>query len=153
MLAALIAGEHDPRVLSDLARGSMRGKISVLTEALIGQDTDHHVFLLERMLRHVDGLSADIACLASKPLTAPRRRRPAEAAARLRTVVAEQFVLSGSRPPRCSGAHTSRCTYPRELGPADDEWQGHRHAAVELAGIARSSFRRWNAGISVAAWR
>jgi len=61
MLAALIAGERDPRVLADLARGSMRGKISVLTEALIGQVTAHHVFLLQRMLRHIDALSADIA--------------------------------------------------------------------------------------------
>ncbi len=60
MLAALIAGERNPRVLADLARGSMRGKISVLTEALIGQVTDHHVFLLQRMLRRVDVLSADI---------------------------------------------------------------------------------------------
>jgi len=37
MLAALIAGERDPRALSELARGSMRGKISILTEALTGQ--------------------------------------------------------------------------------------------------------------------
>jgi len=66
MLAALIDGERDPRVLSELARGSMRGKISLLTEALIGHVTDHHVFLLERMLRHVDGLSADIAGLEDR---------------------------------------------------------------------------------------
>ena len=66
MLAALIAGERDPRVLSDLARGSMRGRISILTEALIGHVTDHHVFLLKRMLRHVDGLSADIAELEDR---------------------------------------------------------------------------------------
>lgn len=66
MLAALIAGERDPRALADLARGSMRGKISVLTEALIGQVSDHHVFLLQRMLRRVDTLSADIAGLEDR---------------------------------------------------------------------------------------
>jgi hypothetical protein len=33
MLEALIAGQRDPYVLADLARGSMRGKKSVLQEA------------------------------------------------------------------------------------------------------------------------
>jgi transposase len=66
MLAALIAGERDPRVLSELARGPMRGKISVLTEALTGHVTDHHVFLLQRMLRHIDSLTADIAELEDR---------------------------------------------------------------------------------------
>ncbi len=66
MLAALIAGERDPRALSELARGSMRGKISILTEALTGQVTGHHVFLLERMLRRIDALGADIAELEER---------------------------------------------------------------------------------------
>jgi transposase len=42
MLNALIAGQRDPRVLAELARGSMRGKISVLQEALTGHFRDHH---------------------------------------------------------------------------------------------------------------
>ena len=33
MMAALIAGERDPKVLADLARGSMRGKTGRLEEA------------------------------------------------------------------------------------------------------------------------
>ena len=36
MLEALIAGQRDPYALADLARGSMRGKKSVLQEALTG---------------------------------------------------------------------------------------------------------------------
>ena len=36
MLAALLAGERDPQVLAQLARGRMRAKISVLEEALSG---------------------------------------------------------------------------------------------------------------------
>ncbi len=45
MLAALIAGERDPKVLAQLARARMRAKISVLEEAFVGHFTDHHAFL------------------------------------------------------------------------------------------------------------
>ncbi|MDP1805083.1 MAG: IS110 family transposase, partial [Acidimicrobiales bacterium] len=61
MMSALIAGQHDPHVLAQKARGSMRGKIAVLEEAFHGHFTDHHGFLLGKMLARVDGLSADIA--------------------------------------------------------------------------------------------
>jgi transposase len=46
MLAALVAGERDPKVLAQLARRSMRGKITVLEEAFTGHFTEHHAFLL-----------------------------------------------------------------------------------------------------------
>jgi transposase len=36
MMAALIAGQHDPHVLAQMARGPMRGKISALEEAFPG---------------------------------------------------------------------------------------------------------------------
>jgi transposase len=55
MLAALVAGERDPKVLAELARGRMRAKRSVLEEAFTGHFTDHHGFLLARMLARVDG--------------------------------------------------------------------------------------------------
>jgi transposase len=61
MMAALIAGQRDPKVLAQLARGRMRGKISQLEEAFTGYFTDHHGFLLTKMLARVDALSADIA--------------------------------------------------------------------------------------------
>ena len=48
MLAALIAGQRDPKVLAQLARGVMRGKITALQEAFTGYFTDHHAFLLAR---------------------------------------------------------------------------------------------------------
>ena len=40
MLAALIAGQRDPYALADLARKSMRAKMSVLRQALTGHFTD-----------------------------------------------------------------------------------------------------------------
>ena len=48
MMAALIAGERDPEVLAELARGRMRAKTAALDEALTGRFTDHHAFLLAR---------------------------------------------------------------------------------------------------------
>jgi transposase len=66
MLAALIAGERDPKVLAQLARGRMRAKRSVLQEAFTGHFTDHHAFLLGKMLTRVDMLDGDIAELDRK---------------------------------------------------------------------------------------
>jgi len=60
MMAALVAGERDPKVLADLARGSMRGKTARLEEAFTGRFTDHHAFLLRTMLARVDGIDADV---------------------------------------------------------------------------------------------
>jgi transposase len=61
MLAALIAGERDPKVLAQLARRRLRAKLSQLEEALTGYFTDHHAFLLTKMLERIDTGSADIA--------------------------------------------------------------------------------------------
>ena len=63
MLAALVAGERNPKVLAQLARRSMRAKISVLEEAFTGHFTEHHAFLLGTMLGRVDAITADIAAL------------------------------------------------------------------------------------------
>jgi transposase len=61
MLAALISGERDPKVLAQLARTRLRAKRSQLEEAFCGRFSDHHGFLLETMLGRVDQASADIA--------------------------------------------------------------------------------------------
>jgi transposase len=66
MLAALIGGQRDPKVLAQLARSRMRSKISALEEAFVGHFTDHHAFLLSRMLARIDAISADIAALDAR---------------------------------------------------------------------------------------
>ena len=66
MLAALLAGERDPKVLAQLARARMRAKLGPLAEAFTGFFTDHHAFLLAKMLARVDALDADIAELDAK---------------------------------------------------------------------------------------
>jgi transposase len=66
MLAALLAGERDPKVLAQLARTRLRAKLGLLEEAFSGHFTDHHGFLLATMLDRVDAVSADIATLEAK---------------------------------------------------------------------------------------
>jgi transposase len=66
MLAALVAGERDPKVLARLARTRLRAKTAQLEEAFTGRFSDHHAFLLERMLSRIDQANADIAAVEAK---------------------------------------------------------------------------------------
>ena len=63
MMAALIAGERDPKVLAQMARSRMRTKIGQLEEAFNGHFDAHHRFLLTRMLARIDAIDADIAAI------------------------------------------------------------------------------------------
>jgi transposase len=66
MMRSLIAGEHDPALLADLAKGRMRAKIPDLNKALTGRFGEHHAFLLRRMLDHIDAQEAEIAELDAR---------------------------------------------------------------------------------------
>jgi transposase len=66
MMAALVAGQRDPKVLAQMARRSMHAKIGLLEEAFTGHVTDHHAFLLQRMLARVDAINTDIAAFEAK---------------------------------------------------------------------------------------
>jgi transposase len=66
MLAALVAGERDPKVLARMARTRLRAKTAQLEEAFVGRFSDHHAFLLQTMLGRIDQASADIAELDRK---------------------------------------------------------------------------------------
>ena len=61
MLAALIAGERDPQVLAELARGRLRNKLPQLRQALRGRFRDHHALLVRLALAHLEHLEASIA--------------------------------------------------------------------------------------------
>lgn len=56
ILAALRAGETDPVVLAELARGRMRSKREVLAQAVVGRFTPHHAFLITEHLSQLDYL-------------------------------------------------------------------------------------------------
>jgi transposase len=63
MLAALIAGERDPQVLAELARGRLRTKLPQLRQALRGRFSDHHALLVGLSLAHLEHLEGAIAAL------------------------------------------------------------------------------------------
>jgi transposase len=56
ILAALIAGETDPAVLAELARGRLRAKRELLAQAVVGRFTAHHAFLITEHLSQLDYL-------------------------------------------------------------------------------------------------
>lgn len=67
MLEAMLAGERDPEVLAQLARGRMRDKIPQLAEALAGRfRSEHHGLMIAQMLAHVDFLDASVAALTDR---------------------------------------------------------------------------------------
>jgi transposase len=60
MLAALIDGSTDPEQLATLARGKLRLKATALQQALTGRVTEHHRFLLRRLLHEVAFLESEV---------------------------------------------------------------------------------------------
>ena len=66
MLGALVAGERDPEVLAQLAKGRMRPKVPQLEEALAGRFGAHHALLVRTILAKVDFLDRAIAELSAE---------------------------------------------------------------------------------------
>jgi transposase len=54
MLDALVAGERDPDVLANMAKGRLRSKIPELTEVLTGRFSEYHAFLVQIQLDLID---------------------------------------------------------------------------------------------------
>jgi len=64
MLKALVAGERDPVVLADLAKGTLRKKkIPLLRQALYGRFNHHHGLIVGLALDHLEHIEAAIASL------------------------------------------------------------------------------------------
>jgi len=76
MLAALLAGEVDPSILAQLARGRMRAKRDLLEQALQGLLKPHHRFLLSEQLADIDALDEAIERMSAE---IAERLRPYEA--------------------------------------------------------------------------
>lgn len=64
MLACLLEGVSDPEALAELARGSLRGKLPALREALCGQVDAHHRLLLGHLLAHIEFLEQSLHSLS-----------------------------------------------------------------------------------------
>lgn len=66
MIEALIAGERDPVVLAEMAKGRVRIKRTALIEALTGRFDDHHGELARILLDQIDALSEKIEILTRR---------------------------------------------------------------------------------------
>ena len=152
MVEAMVQGESEPAVLAKMAKGRLRTKRAELEEALTGQIGEHHCFLLNSHLRHIDFLneqierfSEDIAARMSQP--DPVNERPLEASS-------GSSAPSDGRPlPRPEGGSSQRTlTAERALVlldtiPGIDRWQ----AEVILAEIGLD-MSRFESAACLAAW-
>lgn len=66
MIEALIAGQHDPYRLAELARGKMKAKRAELITALDGRFDDHHGELARMLLSQIDALDTQINTLSTR---------------------------------------------------------------------------------------
>ncbi len=60
MIESLIAGQRDPKVLAELARGRLNAKRPALIEALNGRFDDHHADLARLLLDQIDACTDKI---------------------------------------------------------------------------------------------
>jgi transposase len=66
MLRALLDGQTDATILADMALGRLRDKIPQLRLALDGHCTEHHRYLLGRLLSHLGYLEGQIDAFSSR---------------------------------------------------------------------------------------
>lgn len=66
MLDALVAGQTDPVVMAELAKGRLRNKMAQLQQALYGVVEEHHRYLLAQQLAHIDFLDEQIADISQE---------------------------------------------------------------------------------------
>ena len=66
ILASIVREEEDPERLAEMARCRLRAKLPALREALRGRVTEHHRFLLRRLLEHVRFVESEIAKLEER---------------------------------------------------------------------------------------
>jgi transposase len=144
MIQALIEGQTDPVELAELARGRLRAKLPQLEQALEGQVSAHHRFLLGALMRQLHFLEEQVAHFEEE---IERRMPPFEWAAGLLIT-----VPGVDRTAACAllaeiGADMSRFPSSRHLV----SWAGLCPGNNESAGKRRSgkSHRgnRWIKGV------
>jgi transposase len=137
MLKALIAGDRDAETLAGLAQGLLRKKKAQLREALVGRVTDHHTFMLLRLLSHIEFLDQQIALFDA---CVEAQTRPfASALERLDTITgvaqrsAEQILAElGDDMSRCpTAAHAASWT---GICPGNHESAGKRKSGQTRKG-------------------
>jgi transposase len=137
MLRALVAGETDPVLLADLAKGRLRRKRRALERALVGTVQPQQRLVLAQHLRHLDFLDAEVATLNAA--IAERMQPHAAVLARLDAIpgvnqrIAEVIIAE-------VGADLSRFPSARHLAswaglcPGNDESAGKRRSGKTRKG-------------------
>lgn len=135
MTEMLIAGEADPVVLAELAKGKMRSKIPALTEALQNRWISHHSVVARRILAHIDFLDATIDTLTAEivELLVPFR-----AAVELLKTIPGVSDLTAQTIIAEIGVDMSRFPTPEQLAA----WAGVAPASRESAGKRRPAGTR-----------
>jgi transposase len=135
IVEALIAGQRDPEVLAEMAKGKMRPKIPQLKEALSGHFGSHHAVVCRQIIDHIDFLDTSIAAITEE-VTA--RLDPFEAVVTILTSMpgisrktAEVIVAE-------TGADMTRFPTPDQLCA----WAGLAPASHESAGKRRPAGTR-----------
>jgi transposase len=152
MLRALLAGEQDVDKLAEMALGRLRGKIPQLKLALEGNCTEHHRFLLGRLLAHLSYLesqgerfSTRIAQRLEALMPAADQQRldaiPGVDRKTIENVIAEIGTAMAVFPDE---HHLSSWT---GLCPGNEESAGHR-----LRGRTRKGNRWLRRALTEAAW-
>ncbi len=138
IIEALIAGERDPMVLAQMAKGRMRSKIASLEEALSGNFGAHHAIVARQIIDHIDFFDSSITALTNELTT---RLAPFEVAVAIVTSIpgisrttAEVIVAE-------TGADMSRFPTPDQLCA----WAGVAPARYESAGKRRPAGTRHGA--------
>jgi transposase len=113
MLAAIVAGEQHPETLAELARGRLRAKLPLLSQALQGRVQPQQRVLIRHVLAHIDFLEGQLAHLAAdiQDLLAP---------------CAEAVALVESIP--CVG-HTAAVAIVAEIGTDMRRFPSAKHLA------------------------
>jgi transposase len=135
MIEALIADRLQPAQMAELATSSLRKKIPQLVEALTGHVREHHRFMLDEILTHIDELNQRIDSL----------NRHIEVAVAPYTGIVERLdEIVGV------GPMTAQVVLA-EIGPTVDRWPSSGHLAAwsclcpgnnESGGKRRSGKRR-----------
>ena len=135
MVEALIAGERDPAVLAQMAKGRMRSKIPLLEDALAGSFGAHHAIVCRLIIDHIDFLDLSIASLTEE-ITA--RLVPFEPAVAIITSITGISRTTAEVIVAETGADMSRFPTARHLCA----WAGLAPASYESAGKRRPAGTR-----------
>jgi transposase len=110
ILRGLLAGETNPAVLADLARGRLKAKRADLEAALVGTIKPHHHFMLREYLGHLERLDCSIERVGAEiearigPLLPPEpeedaSKQPEEESSQAERTPSEEPTVSAPKEP------------------------------------------------------